>query len=177
MRHVAQRRWCRWAEHAPRSPVSGFFRRLVLTLIGFATLATAHDFKLGPLVIDHPYALPTPAGARTGAVYFRTLKNTGDAADRLVAARSTAAASVEIHRSTMEGDVMRMRALPALDLPAGAALKLRHDGDTHLMLVDLKAPLQDGKCFALWLRFERAGEREVTVCVQRPRDRDPGHTH
>lgn len=149
----------------------------MLTLIGFATLATAHDFKLGPLVIDHPYALPTPAGARTGAVYFRTLKNTGDAADRLVAARSTAAASVEIHRSTMEGDVMRMRALPALDLPAGAALKLRHDGDTHLMLVDLKAPLQDGKCFALWLRFERAGEREVTVCVQRPRDRDPGHTH
>jgi copper(I)-binding protein len=142
-----------------------------LALLAIASVSAAHDFKLGPLVIDHPHATPTPAGASNGAVYFRTLKNTGSEADRLVAARSTIAASVEIHRSTMDGDVMRMRAVPSHDVPAHAELMLRHGGDTHLMLIDLKAPLRDGQCFPLWLRFEHAGEREVTVCVQTPRDR------
>lgn len=142
-----------------------------------ASLAVAHDFKLGPLVIDHPYAIPTPAGTRVGAVYFRTLKNTGAHADRLVAARSTNAASVEVQRETLEGGVSRSRSLPSLDLPAGAELKLRHDGDTRLALIDLKAPLQDGQCFPLWLRFESAGEREVKVCVQTPRDGRAAHQH
>jgi hypothetical protein len=77
----------------------------------------------------------------------------------------------------MDGDVMRMRAVPSLDLPAGAAVKVRHGGGTHLMLIDLKDRLQDGKCFPLWLRFERAGEREVKVCVQTPRDADAVHQH
>ena len=50
----------------------------MLVALGLATglEAAAHDFKLGPLRIDHPYATPTPAGARTGAAYLRTLRNT-----------------------------------------------------------------------------------------------------
>ena len=40
--------------------------------------ASAHDFRLGPLRIDHPYATPTPAGTKTGAAYLRTLRNIGD---------------------------------------------------------------------------------------------------
>jgi copper(I)-binding protein len=141
--------------------------------------ALAHDFKAGALVIDHPYATPTPPSARTGAVYFRTLKNTGREADRLLGARTPAAASVEIHRSTMDGDVMRMRQIDALALPAGAEIKVRHGGELHLMLVDLKAPLKEGERFPIWLRFERAGEREVMVWVQQPRDSGaaPAHKH
>jgi copper(I)-binding protein len=151
---------------------------LIGILLAFAAGgARAHDFKAGALVIDHPYATPTPAGARTGAVYFRALKNTGREADRLLGASTPAAASVEIHRSTMDGDVMRMRQLDALALPAGAELKLRHGGELHLMLIELKAPLKEGDRFALRLRFERAGEREVTVWVQQPRDGASGHRH
>ena len=71
---------------------------------------------------------------------------------------------------------MRMRRIEAIEIPPGAVLKLRHGGDTHLMLLGLKAPLQDGERFALWLRFERAGEHEVTVWVQTPRD-PGGHGH
>ncbi|MFO1270150.1 MAG: hypothetical protein U1F50_00445 [Rubrivivax sp.] len=60
-----------------------FSRRMALTL--FAALATgvahAHGFKAGDLLIDHPYAIPTPVGACTGAVYFRTLRNNGRHAD------------------------------------------------------------------------------------------------
>jgi len=141
--------------------------------------ATAHDFKAGGVVIDHPYATPTPAGARTGAVYFRALRNGGREADRLLGARTTVAASIEIHRGTVDAnDVMRMRPIDAIELPPGAAPNLRHGGELHLMLVDLKAPLKEGERFPVWLRFERAGEREVTVWVQRPRDGGSGgHRH
>lgn len=159
-------------------PQADLVRRwIVFAALGAAGLAQAHDFKAGELLIDHPYAVPTADGARTGAVYFRTLKNTGRTVDRLIGARTPAAASVEIHRSTMDGNVMRMRAIEAFDLPPGAQIKLRHGGDTHLMLIDLKAPLKEGARFPIVLRFERAGEREVMVWVQQPTDRAPEHKH
>jgi copper(I)-binding protein len=53
-----------------------------------ASPARAHDFKLGALRIDHPYATPTPAGARTGAAYLRTLRKPGDEPDRLIGAHT-----------------------------------------------------------------------------------------
>ena len=155
-------------------------RRIALLLIGAfvcTASAQAHDFSAGDLVIDHPYAPPTPAGARTGAVYFRSIRNSGHDVDRLLGAHTPVAASVEIHRSKMDGNVMQMRAIPAIDLPAGATLRLRHGGDTHVMLVDLKAPLKEGERFPITLRFEHAGEREVMVWVQQPKAAAAEHQH
>lgn len=131
------------------------------------------------MVIDHPYATPTPPGAQTGAVYFHALRNGGREADRLIGARTDAAASVEIHRASVDGnDVMRVRPLESLKLAPSASPNVRHGGALHLMLVDLKAPLKEGDRFRLSLRFERGGEREVTVWVQRPRDTaSGGHKH
>lgn len=162
-----------------RSPRPAWRRRWVLTAgLAACAAAAAHDFKVGDLVIDHPYATPTPAGATTGAVYFRTLKNTGTQADRLLGVTTPAAASVEMHRSSVDaGNVMRMRAIDALELPAGAALKVRHGGEYHLMLVGLKAPLAVGERFPIRLRFERAGEREVMAWVQQPRDAGAATEH
>ena len=155
-------------------------RRLTLCFIGalaFTASAQAHDFNAGDLVIDHPYAVATPEGARTGAVYFRSIRNQGHHADRLLGGRTAVAGSVQIHRSTMDGNVMQMRAIDALDLPAGADVKLRHGGNLHVMLIDLKAPLRDGDRFPITLRFEHAGEKEVMVWVQQPKATDAGHQH
>lgn len=158
-------------------------RRRVLqagvALLASQTLpAQAHDFKLGALRIDHPYATPTPPGASTGAAYLRTLRNTGDEPDRLIGARTPAAASVEIHRSVVDaGNVMRMRAVDGIELPPKSELQLRHGGEIHLMLIDLKAPLQNGDRFPMTLRFEKAGEREVMVWVQQPRDAADASAH
>jgi periplasmic copper chaperone A len=155
-------------------------RRIALLLIGAfvcTASAQAHDFSVGDLVIDHPYAPPTPAGARTGAVYFRSIRNEGREADRLLGGRTPVANSIEIHRSKMDGNVMQMRAVPALDLPAGATLRLRHGGDTHVMLLDLKTPLKEGERFPITLRFEHAGEREVMVWVQQPKAAATEHSH
>lgn len=153
-------------------------RALAAALLLAALLpAAAHDTRAGDLVIDHPYAIPSLPGARNGAMYLRALKNTGSAADRLLGGRTEAAATLQIHRSTMDGDVMRMRQLDALDLPPGTDLKLRHGGELHLMLVDLKAPLKQGDRIAVTLRFERAGEQEVLVWVQQPREAAQPHKH
>lgn len=147
-------------------------------LIGlFVTFAShAHNFKVGNIVIDHPYATPTLAVQNTGAVYLRKLRNSGSAPDRLVSASTPVAARVWLHRMQMEGDVMRMREVPAIELPASAELRMGHattDG-YHLMLEGLKAPLKDGDSFPLTLRFEKAGERTVQINVQTPRK---GATH
>lgn len=144
----------------------------------WVALAQAHDFKAGDLRIDHPYATPTRPGLTTGAVYFRGIRNTGAAADRLLSASTPVARRVEIHRMQMQGDVMQMRAVPSLEIPAGVTVPLRHGSPDgyHLMLLDLKAPLQDGDRFPVTLSFEKAGVREVNVWVQTPRA-TPEHKH
>ncbi|MBZ8142690.1 copper-binding protein [Rubrivivax gelatinosus] len=161
-------------------PVSSLTRRqfcLALAAIG-ATSAQAHGTHAGELAIDHPYATPTPPGLKTGAVYFRGITNRGRQADRLLGASTPRAERVEIHLSTMEGNVMRMRAIEALELPAGAGVRLRHgEAGAHLMLFGLSAPLRDGERFPLTLRFEHAGTVEVTVWVQNPRKSTGGHEH
>ena len=143
--------------------------------------ALAHGVKAGGLALDHPYATPSRPGLTTGAVYVRAIKNKGTEPERLLSARTPAAASVELHRMEMDGDVMRMRAVPAIDLPAKTEVRLRHgtaDG-YHLMLLGLTAPLADGDRFPVTLTFQRAGEREVMVWVQTPRrpGKADGHQH
>lgn len=134
--------------------------------------AHAHGVKAGDLSIDHPYAIPTRPGLTTGAVYFRAIKNNGTEPDRLLSARTPVAAAVELHRMEMDGEVMRMRAVPTIDLPANTEVRMRHGtaNGHHLMLQGLKAPLKDGDRFPVTLTFQRAGEREVVVWVQTPRD-------
>lgn len=138
-----------------------------------------HDFRQGNLLIDHPYATPSLAGTPLGSVYFKSIRNQGSVPDRLVFASTPLAARVEIHRMHMDGKVMRMREVPALDLPAHTGVSLRHGGagTHHLMLVDLKKPLKDGDRFDLELVFENAGKRQVSVWVQSPRNTGHPHKH
>jgi periplasmic copper chaperone A len=141
--------------------------------------AHAHDFKQGDLVIDHPYATPSLAGTRNGSVYFKGLRNRGGQADRLIAAKSAVAERVELHQMQMDGQVMRMREVPVIELPARTEVKLRHGGagTHHLMLINLNQPLKDGDRFDLELVFEKAGTRKVNVWVQTPRSGNSNPTH
>ncbi|MBQ0945241.1 copper chaperone PCu(A)C [Ideonella sp. 4Y16] len=144
-------------------------RRPIALLLGcLAGLpAQAHGTRAGDLLIEHPYALPSAAGQDQGQVQLRRLHNRGAQADRLLGARTPVAASVLLQR--------RGQTIQALDLPAGADLSLKHDGEWRLLLQGLKAPLVNGQRFALVLRFERAGEQEVMVWVQIPRAAASSH--
>ena len=159
-------------------PTRWAWAALVASAVGSAL---AHGFKAGDLAIDHPYATPTRPGMTTGAVYFRAIKNNGTEPDRLLSALTPAAATVELHRMEMDGDVMRMRAVSAVELPANTEVRLRHGTPNghHLMLLGLKAPLKDGDRFPVTLTFQRAGEREVMVWVQTPRNskKEAEHAH
>jgi copper(I)-binding protein len=95
---------------------------------------------------------PAP-GQKTASAYVEL---TSDRNAAVVAAGSAAAVRVEMHSSTVEGGVMRMRALPRIDLPAGQVVKLA-PGGVHLMLVDLKQPLKAGDKVPLVLSVQPSG--------------------
>ena len=146
---------------------------LLLPSIALVTplVAQAHGVKLGELELRHPHAYPTLPGMTTGAVYLVAIRNEGERADRLLAASTTMAERVELHQMQMDGDVMRMRALPEIEVPARTTVSLRQgsaDG-YHLMLFGLRRQLIKGDRFALTLRFERAGEIQVEVWVEAQR--------
>ena len=133
-------------------------------MAGAATLSLAADYTLQDLRIAHPYARPTPPGARTGGAYF-TVRNAGKAADRLTRVASPAARVVELHSMTMDGTLMKMRPVAGIDIPAGGQVVLG-SGGYHVMLIDLARPLAAGDKVPLSLTFERAGTIDVVADVE-----------
>ncbi len=80
---------------------------------------------------------------------------------KLVAAQSPVAGVTEVHEMAMDGNVMKMRAIAALDLPAGKAVELK-PGGYHVMLMDLKQPVKAGETVPLTLTIEgKDGKRET----------------
>jgi len=137
-------------------------------------LALAHGYRLGKIAIERPYARATLPGQPTGGAYLR-LDNKG-AADRLVSVKTAVSQSVELHTSSMDGDVMRMRQVDAIDVPSNKTIVLEPNG-THIMLVGLKAPLKQGDSFPMTLKFEKAGEVVVDVKVQAVTAGAASHQH
>ena len=128
--------------------------------VSLSTAALAAALALGspawaqtPAVnVESAWARVTVPGQKgTGA--FMTL--TAAQGLRLVGVQSPVAGISEIHEMKMEGDVMRMRAINALELPAGQAVALR-PGSYHLMLMDLKQPLIKDSQIPVTLRFQDA---------------------
>ena len=76
-------------------------------MLAFAALclvaggATAHDYTLKSLSIDHPFARATPPGAKTGGAFF-VVENTGKTSDKLIRVASPAAGGAELHEMAME---------------------------------------------------------------------------
>ena len=100
----------------------------------------------------------------TGA-FFQISSSTGG---KLVSVSSPAAAVVEIHEMSMDGNTMKMRALPnGLDLPAGKTVALK-PGGYHVMLMDLKAPLKAGESIDLSLVVEGKDGKKETIAVKAP---------
>lgn len=138
-------------------------RMVWIALCAALVAGPASAQKIGNLEIDAPWARATPPGASV-AGGFASIKNRGGEADRLVGASSPAADHVELHVMSMEGDVMRMRQVPAFDVPAGGELTLKPGGN-HLMFIGVKKPFKEGEKIPVRLRFEKAGEVDVELGV------------
>ncbi len=137
---------------------------LALAFGAGSSSSLAHDYQKASLTIDHPWARATVAGQTVAAGYL-TIRNKGAGADRLVGAESAAAQRVEMHVTTIDRDVARMREVKSFELLPGATLRLAPGGN-HLMLLGLKRPLKTGERIPVTLRFERAGELGVEFAVE-----------
>lgn len=104
-----------------------------------------------------------PGQSGTGAF----MKITAREGTRLVGVSSPVAGVAEVHEMRMDGDVMRMRAVPGLDLPAGKAVELK-PGGYHVMLLDLKSPLAKDSRVPLTLSFTDARGVQSQLQLQLP---------
>lgn len=126
--------------------------------------AVAAEQPAGVNIID-PWAAPTPGGVDVSAGYL-TIANTGSAEDTLLSASSPRASRVEFHNMDEDNGVMRMRATPALAIPAGGEVHLA-PGETHLMFFGVSQPFTEGEEIAVELRFQNAGTVNVSLPVRR----------
>jgi copper(I)-binding protein len=123
--------------------------------------------------VERPWSRATPPGARIG-VGFMELKNAGTAPERVLGATSPVAGRVQMHVTERDGDVMKMRQVESLEIPAGGTFELK-PGGAHLMLMELKAPLKKGERVPLTLRLGNGGELQVEMSVAPMGARHPGH--
>ncbi len=129
--------------------------------------AGAHEVKAGDITIIHPWARASSGMARSGGA-FMTIANDGTRPEKLISARTTIAAKTMLHKTVMDGDVMKMTHVKGgIAIPAGDAVELK-PGSYHIMLMGLKAPLKEGTSFPLSLTFEHAGTVTVEVKVMKP---------
>ena len=151
-------------------------RRALLGLSALGALALVHPLSAqqAGVSVEQPWARAALEGGNGGA--FLTLRNAGTAPDRLVSASTPLARVTEIHETVREGEVMRMRPISALEVPAGGSVTLR-PGGAHVMMVGLSQPIRAGMTVPLTLTFERAGAVQVQVAVQAAGASGPGAAH
>ncbi len=137
-------------------------------LIGLPLLVSGHGYRLGSIRIVHPWAMPTAPSITDGAngVGYLVLKNSGSKPDKLLSASVAIARKVELHTYGTAGDTPTMRQADTVEIPAGGETRLE-PGGSHLMLMGLKQPLEEGQHFPVVLQFERAGKITVDMLVQK----------
>lgn len=106
--------------------------------------------------IEKPWSRATAPGAKVAGGYM-LIRNAGASGDRLLSASSPAAGKVELHVHINDNGVMKMREVPAYDVPAKGTFELK-PGGAHLMFMALRKPFKEGDTVPVKLRFEKAGE-------------------
>lgn len=141
-------------------------RKIAAALAAFAAfaLASAAGVASAQVKVGDPWVRATvPQQRATGA--FMTLSS--PAPVRLVQAASPAAGVVEIHEMSMENNVMKMRAIPGIDLPAGKTVELK-PGGYHVMMMELKQQMKDGETVPVTLVFVGADNKQQTIKLDVP---------
>ncbi|PWF25404.1 copper chaperone PCu(A)C [Corticimicrobacter populi] len=143
-------------------------RTLALALATTAFSAWAdhadHTAQHQPVQIEQAWVRATvPQQTATGAFMLIT----ADADSKLVKAASPLSDKVEVHEMKMDNDVMRMRQVENLPLPAGQTVELK-PGGYHIMILDLKEQIKEGDHVPLTLTVEDASGQQADIEVQAP---------
>lgn len=138
--------------------ISLIFAGLTLSTAVFAGAADQ-------IVVQDPYVrLAPPNAPATGA--FMVIRNTGANDVKVLKAANPASKVTELHTHTNENGVMKMRPVPAIDVPAKGQAVLQ-PGGLHVMLIDMKAPLKEGDIVPITLGFDDGSSKQVDAKVVR----------
>lgn len=120
------------------------------------------QYASAEVTVSSAWVRATVPGQSVAGGYFRI---TSTVPAQLVAASSPAAKAVEVHEMSMVDNVMKMRQVEKLELPAGKTVELK-PGGYHLMLIDVAKPLAKGASVPLKLTVEDKGGKRHTVDVK-----------
>lgn len=154
--------------------ITRFAAALAAVLIGPTAWA-----QTAPVQIEGAWARASVQGQMATGAFMRLRAKDGA---RLLRAESPAAGFTELHEMKFDGGIMKMRAIGALELPAGKTVELKPGGQ-HIMLMDLKAPLMKGGAAPISLVFEDARgaqtqlDLNLPVHSSAPEGASDGHRH
>ncbi|MDU0363590.1 DUF1775 domain-containing protein [Rhizobium sp. 25PS6] len=135
-----------------------------MDMSGKGAAPAGETVKAGDLEISGGFAKAMLPGQPVGGGFF-TVKNNGQADDRLVSVSSPAAGEVQIHEMVTKDNVMRMRQLKdGIAIAAGETIKLE-PGNLHLMFQKVKSPFKQGDTVPVTLTFEKAGKVDLVLRV------------
>ena len=136
-----------------------------LKLLTATLLLACGALHAQPVEVHDAWARSTVKGQKGSGAFMNIKAKEGV---KLVGVSSPVAGVAEVHEMKMDGDIMKMRAVPALELPAGQTVELK-PGGYHVMLMELKQPLTQGSKVPLTLYFKNAqgteSQLELTVPV------------
>jgi protein SCO1 len=130
---------------------------LLMALVGCTAVSAQND---DTVVVSDGWVRP----AQTMSAAYLQIHNNGRFPVNLVSIETTAAASAELHQTEIEGDLMRMRPVAAIPIPAGETVRLE-PASWHIMLVGLTAPLVEGQLIPLTLTFDNNIQLETSLKV------------
>lgn len=143
---------------------------LVMALIAAGCAIPANEARAQPVSVKDAWVRAPAPGQKVAGAYMELVSRTHMA---LTAVASPAAASAELHSTSMEGGVMRMRPVARIELPAGKPVTLA-PGGLHIMLVDIKQPLKPGDKVPLTLTVQHADLASRSVFTVQAEVRNPG---
>ena len=151
------------ALEAINTPSSLIFTLFLTVLVGSVSLNAAAKDNLADVAVQNAWVRTAVPGQKASGA-FMTLTAKADL--QLVGVSSPVAGVGEVHEMKMTGDIMQMRAVPSLALPAGKAVALR-PGGFHIMLLDLKTALPKDTTVPLTLLFKDAkgGQSKLELMV------------
>lgn len=114
--------------------------------------------------------MPQPVGDMAGG--FLTVKNSGDAADKLTSVTSPLSDDVQIHETKDQ----KMRRVKSFDIPANGELKLERGG-SHIMFMKIKEQPKKGQKVTIELHFEKSDPVKLDLPVMEQTHTSEQHQH
>lgn len=136
---------------------------LIRLALLFGLLPALAIAAISPVTIEDSRAFPTIGKSRVG-VTFCKITNHSTEDRKLVSVSSDVAETVEMHDHVMEGDIMKMRKVEDIALPAGNTTELK-PGGLHIMLINTKQPLKVDDSFMLQFHLDNGEILEETIKV------------